>query len=109
MEIELLTVSECPNRQIALERLDAALTALGNPQAHIAERVIDDPGQARSAGMHGSPTILLDGRDPFAEPDLDTSVSCRLFVSEAGLDGAPSVEQLATAMAALAHPASDHD
>jgi hypothetical protein len=109
VEIELLTVPDCPNRRVALERLNAALSAVGNPPVRIAETVIGDQGQARAAGMHGSPTIPLDGRDPFADPDVVTSVSCRLYRSDAGLDGAPSIEQLTTAMATLIDPASARD
>jgi hypothetical protein len=101
VEIELLTVPDCPNRRTVLDRLDAALVVLGNPSAHITERVIDDPTEARAAGMRGSPTILLDGRDPFADADLDTSVSCRLFRSTDGVEGAPSVDQLIAAISPI--------
>jgi Alkylmercury lyase len=45
--------------------------------------------------MHGSPTILVDGTDPFAEPGQSPTVSCRLYRDRGGrVDGAPSVSQL---------------
>ncbi|MEY9936759.1 organomercurial lyase [Streptacidiphilus sp. MAP5-3] len=45
--------------------------------------------------MHGSPTLLVDGRDPFAAPGTAATVSCRLYRSADGrVDGAPSVEAL---------------
>ena len=34
--------------------------------------------EAARYGMQGSPTILIDGRDPFAEPGAAASLSCRL-------------------------------
>ena len=49
--------------------------------------------------MHGSPTILVDGIDPFAEPGQPASVSCRLYRHGNGqVDGAPSVSQLRQAI-----------
>ena len=48
----------------------------------------------------GSPTILFDGADPFAgERATDVGLSCRLYRTPTGIDGAPSVEQLRLALA----------
>jgi hypothetical protein len=45
--------------------------------------------------MNGSPTLLIDGVDPFGRPGLRPSLSCRLYPDENGsLSGAPSVTQL---------------
>jgi hypothetical protein len=45
--------------------------------------------------MHGSPTLLIDGRDPFAQPGAQASVSCRLYRGADGrASGAPSVTEL---------------
>ena len=50
--------------------------------------------------MHGSPTVLIDGSDPFAAPGADASLSCRLYRDEAGrVQGAPSAGQLRAALA----------
>jgi hypothetical protein len=46
--------------------------------ATVAERVIDDPDVAWAVGMHGSPTVLVDGTDPFAPAGLPGSLSCRV-------------------------------
>jgi hypothetical protein len=41
--------------------------------------------------MHGSPTLLVNGQDPFAEPGMVPAVACRLYRGEDGrLDGAPT-------------------
>lgn len=98
VDIEVLSVPDCPNRATALARVRQALLAIGEPPHTITEHVIDDPDRAREAGMHGSPTILLDGTDPFAQPGMDTSVSCRLYDSAAGLAGAPTVDELINAL-----------
>lgn len=45
--------------------------------------------------MAGSPTLLLDGRDPFAPEGLQPSLSCGLYRhSDGTTDGAPSAADL---------------
>ena len=45
--------------------------------------------------MHGSPTLLIDGVDPFAAPGRPSSLSCRLYRDATGhADGAPPVDAL---------------
>jgi len=52
--------------------------------------------------MNGSPTLLVDGIDPFAGPGQHASVSCRLFRDSRGYaEGVPSVRQLREA---IRHP-----
>ncbi|MCX4965819.1 hypothetical protein OHA98_13415 [Streptomyces sp. NBC_00654] len=40
---------------------------------------VHDEAQAAERGMNGSPTVLLDGVDPFAPAGAVPSVSCRLY------------------------------
>jgi hypothetical protein len=98
MRIELLTVTDCPNSAVIEQRLAEALAGRGGVQ--LERRVIDTVAEAELHGMHGSPTLLLDGRDPFAAPNTPTSVSCRLYLGEDGrADGAPSVAALRRVLA----------
>ena len=93
MELALLTVPACPNAAVLEERLAAALA--GYPDAVIRRRQIADEQEAVQAGMHGSPTLLIDGTDPFAAPGQPPSLSCRFYRDTTGLtEGAPSVETL---------------
>lgn len=96
--IELLTVSDCPNREVALGRLHEALQRAGIAGIEVAEQVIDDPDAAARASMHGSPTVLVDGQDPFAPPGTEASVSCRRYPVGDVLEGAPSVDDLVAAL-----------
>lgn len=57
-------------------------------------RLISTPEEAEAAGFRGSPTVLVNGQDPFADSDAPAGLSCRVFRTEAGLAGAPTVEQL---------------
>lgn len=99
MELTLLTVPDCPNAAAFEERLAAALA--GRPGVAVSRREIADERTAARSGMHGSPTLLIDGTDPFATPGLAASLSCRLYRDDAGRTGpAPSVEALQQAIAA---------
>ncbi len=95
--IDLLYVAGCPNLPLARRRLQDAVARAGSDVA-IREREITDQRDAQTYGMVGSPTILVDGRD--AVPgEGSTSVSCRLYATDTGSDGAPTVEQLVKALA----------
>jgi hypothetical protein len=102
VELILLTVSACPNAAAFEERLAAALA--GHPPVVVRRREVADEREAAEAGMHGSPTLLIDGVDPFAPPGQAPSMSCRLYRDAAGhLAGAPPVEALRQALAAAGH------
>jgi hypothetical protein len=93
MELVLLTVPDCPNAVAFEERLAAALA--GHPAAVIRRRVVRDEREAAEAGMHGSPTLLVDGTDPFSVPGEPPSLSCRLYRDASGRAGpVPSAQEL---------------
>jgi len=93
MKLTLLTVPACPNAAAFEERLAAALA--DHPDAVVYRREIADEREAAQAGMHGSPTLLIDGVDPFAAPGQPPSLSCRLYRDETGrAEGAPPAEAL---------------
>ena len=93
MELTLLTVPACPNAAAFEERLAVALA--DRPGAVVRRREAVNEREAVEAGMHGSPTLLIDGVDPFAAPDQAPSLSCRLYRDATGrAEGAPSVEAL---------------
>lgn len=93
MRIEVLTVPDCPNGPVLAERLARVLGDDSGVQ--VVQRTVADPDEAARRGMHGSPTLLIDGQDPLADPDTPPSLSCRLYRSADGRQqGAPSVEDL---------------
>ncbi|MGH3149266.1 MAG: alkylmercury lyase family protein [Streptosporangiaceae bacterium] len=102
MRIEVLTVPDCPNGPVVLERL--AVVLAGRPQVQVVEHVITEQAEAARRGMRGSPTVLIDGHDPFAGPDLPPSLSCRLYRDRKGrAQGAPSIEELRHATEGQVH------
>jgi hypothetical protein len=99
MRIEVLTVPGCPNGPLVEQRLADVLA--GRPEVTVERRVEGTAELAEQYGMNGSPTVLIDGRDPFAEPGVTASLFCRLYRDEDGrLQGAPSTTQLRAALAA---------
>jgi hypothetical protein len=96
MKLDVLHVPDCPNLPTMLERL-AAVTDLP-----ITTRPIASDTDAARFGMAGSPTLLIDGVDPFtAAGDRDCGVSCRLYRDQDDrIVPAPSIEQLREAIAA---------
>ncbi|MCY0940481.1 hypothetical protein [Streptomyces antarcticus] len=93
MRVEMLTVPDCPNGPVLKERL--ALVLPGRTGVELTEHVVGDQEEAERRGMHGSPTLLVDGRDPFAGPDTAASVSCRLYRGTDGpAGGVPGIEEL---------------
>ncbi|GAA0671916.1 hypothetical protein GCM10010193_25280 [Kitasatospora atroaurantiaca] len=105
MRVEMLTVPECPNGPVLEERL--AVVLADRPGVEVLHRVVEDQGAAGRLGMRGSPTLLVDGIDPFAAPGTPTSVSCRLYRTADGrVDGAPSVEELRRVLGQSGTPAA---
>jgi hypothetical protein len=96
VDIEILFATACPNIERARARLREALD-LAAVAATIRETEVSTPASAACLGMRGSPTILIDGHDPFANGE-PASLSCRLYRTDHTVDGAPSVRQLLAAV-----------
>jgi hypothetical protein len=93
MQLTVLAVPDCPNTRVLEDRLAAVL----HDQAgvSVSRQVIADEREAARWGMHGSPTLLIDGIDPFAESGQPPSLSCRLYRDDDGqASGAPSESKL---------------
>lgn len=98
MRVELLHVPGCPSAGPLLDRLAELLE--GRPDAYVQARAVATVRQAAETGMTGSPTLLIDGTDPFRTPGATPSVSCRLYRNEDGqVTGLPSSGQLRAALA----------
>lgn len=93
MRIELLHIPDCPNVDRTCARMLEALDAVG-VDASVQEVEVATAASAAMTGMHGSPTILVDGVDAFPTSLAQPSLSCRLFRTPHGLEGAPTVAQL---------------
>lgn len=102
MRIMVLTVADCPNARPALERVAAALDGR---EAQVELIEVAEEAEAARWGMCGSPTILIDGVDPFAPPGAVPSLSCRLYRDADGtVSGVPDETALRQALAGTNTP-----
>src|SRR5215471_6681673 len=81
IELMVLSVPGCPSVPLLEQRLAEALA--GWPAVTV-QRVIADADEAALCGMCGSPTLLVNGHDPFAVPGAAPALACRLYEGEGG-------------------------
>lgn len=94
MDLTVLHIEDCPSTASLLQRVD---DVLGDRAATVTTRVVTSMAEAVELGMHGSPTLLIEGRDPFAGSP-EASLSCRLYLTDVGLRSLPSTAQLRVAL-----------
>ncbi len=109
MRVLLIYDSDCPHWRLARDRLNEAIRISG--VGSLAVRLIESSHTHHDAAAtaHGSPTILIDGVDPFPTDRRGSSGHCRLYTTARGFEGAPSVDQLVAALRRTGPSASRHD
>lgn len=98
--VELLYFEGCPNWREAELRLRVALRQAGLAEDVLTLQQVGSPEQAERLRFRGSPTVLINGVDPFADPDGSVGLACRLYRAASGLEGSPSVIELVAALRA---------
>jgi glutaredoxin len=98
MRVSIVYFDGCPHWERAHARLAHAIDYAGVGHVEVDLVSVATREEAISQGMRGSPTILIDGADPFATPGMPRGLACRIFATEHGPDGSPSVGQLIEAL-----------
>lgn len=101
MRVTLLYTPDCPNWRTVDALLGELRSELG---LHVDHREIDGLEAATRHGFVGSPTVLIDGVDPFPSA-AGPSLACRLYPTATGLAGVPPAEELRTALRTAASDA----
>ena len=96
MDVTLVYFENCPNWRIAEQRL--GVIAAERPDVVVSRHRVETVEEAERFGFHGSPSIVVDGVDVFAEPGAGVGLSCRVYRTPDGLAGAPTMEQLRAAL-----------
>jgi hypothetical protein len=84
----------CPHWKLADERVRNVLRDLARSDVQLEYQLIDSPEAADRARFRGSPSILIDGHDPFAREGQPYGLSCRVYETEDGAQGAPTEAEL---------------
>jgi hypothetical protein len=100
MDVELLVVPDCPNEAVALSVLHLAFDRMGLAAQSVRTTVIASQEQAEARGFVGSPTILVDGVDPFGVDGQSPAFACRVYSTPSGLSGMPPLDDVITALTA---------
>lgn len=98
MDVTLLYFDGCPNWRVAHDRLVQGLAATGHPTEVILHKV-ETPADAEQVGFRGSPTILVDERDLFGSAPAAGGLACRVYPTDSGPQGSPSLDQILAALA----------
>jgi alkylmercury lyase len=93
----------CAGWQTATDRLREALRRVGLGDHEIRFQNVETPEQAARLGFAGSPTILFNGVDLFADANPSAGYACRIYRTERGAEGAPSLSQLTLRLASASH------
>jgi hypothetical protein len=83
----------CPNWKQAEKDLKTAIELVGLDMA-ITYQQVESHGEAERLTFRGSPTILISGNDPFADPDAPIGLACRVYRTGERTSGSPGVEAL---------------
>lgn len=89
----------CPHWLDTVERIERVVDADGIA-AEVRLQLVNSQHAAEALNFRGSPTVLVNGVDPFADPDSPMGLLCRVYTTPDGLAGSPTASQLSEAIAA---------
>jgi len=101
MQIKIRYFDGCPNWITAQERVEEAACLADVSVDTTLDRVTTHE-EAVATHFSGSPTILIEGNDPFDGETASFGLTCRRYETPVGVQGAPSVQQLISVLRAVA-------
>jgi hypothetical protein len=98
MDVALIYFDGCPYHADTLVMLDALLSEAGwDGEVQLVN--VDTQLRAEELRFRGSPTVLIDGEDPFLDADAPFGLSCRIYPTDKGFRGTPPESELRAAIA----------
>ena len=94
MKITIQYFDGCPHWRLADERVRTVLRDLSRDDMKLEYQLIGSAEEAERVGFRGSPTVLIDGRDALATGAEPVGMTCRVYRTEEGVQGAPTEAQL---------------
>jgi|SRR4051794_40035009 protein-disulfide isomerase len=98
MLVQLLTVRHCPHAEPAAAVVRQALDEAGLTDVPVTGLTIDSQAEADRLGFLGSPTILINGRDPFPGAGHRPALARRLYQHPTGLSGVLPIRPIRLAL-----------
>lgn len=97
MHVSLLYFDGCPNHEPTLTLLQRLLADAGwDGELELVN--VDSQERAEEMGFRGSPTVLINGIDPFLDADAPVGLSCRIYATDEGYRGTPPEIELRAAI-----------
>ena len=95
MTVEFQYFEDCPNWQQTYERLVQVMA--GRDDIVLTMTEVSSPEEAHAVQFRGSPSVLIEGIDPFADSwQLAAgTLACRVYDTS---DGSPTIEELQAAL-----------
>ena len=97
MEITIQYFDSCPTWKVVDTRVKELVQQHGL-DADLTYQLIDTPEAAEEYQFAGSPTLLVDGRDPFKTDQTPIGLACRTYMTPTGLAASPSMDQIREAL-----------
>jgi hypothetical protein len=97
MDVSLLYFDGCPNHDDTRVLLDALLSETGW-DGTIEMVNVDSQQRAEELEFRGSPTVLINGADPFLDTEAPFGLSCRIYPTDEGYRGTPPEQALRAAI-----------
>ena len=98
MDIELLVIDGCPHEGAAGIVLRRALNDVGLGRVPIRTRLVTTEREARDLDFPGSPTVRINGEDPFEHRSQDFGLACRTYVTGGVRSAVPDLHLLRQAL-----------
>jgi hypothetical protein len=98
LRVTLRYFDGCPHWRTLYDRLRQVLREEGLLDVEPVLELVETAEDAERLRFRGSPTILIEGRDPFGGAEEGFGLLCRVYMTLDGLAGSPTPDQLRAAM-----------
>jgi hypothetical protein len=98
LRVTLRYFDGCPHWRTLYDRLRQVLREEGLTDVEPLLEQVGTLEDAERLRFVGSPTILMEGRDPFGGAKESFGLSCRVYRTPDGLAGSPTLDQLRVAL-----------
>lgn len=97
MQVEIRYFDGCPHWESARTLVEEVASTI-DLDIDLRLTPVTDPETSERLTFRGSPTILIDGVDPWDDPLAPVGLSCRVYRSGDGYGGTPPIDELRSAL-----------